>query len=95
MGWRLDIKLWAGTSNELFLCQEFCAIPFMHIPVLPHTCSTLRPEASSGSVQNDQGKVSAVQELLFSVRDTAVQETLDGKADPCEAGIPIPKPGCP
>lgn len=94
-GWRLGIKLWAGTSNELFLCQEFCAIPFVHIPVPPHTSSTPRAEASSGSVWNEEGKVSAVQEFVLSLRDTAVQETPKGRADPREAGIPIPKAGCP
>lgn len=84
----LDIKLWAGTSCELSLCQEFCAGPFMHVPVPPHTSSTLRAETSTGSVHNDKRKVRLCRSLCS-------QQIPKGRADPFQAGIPIPKPDVP
>lgn len=54
---RAGHHLWAGTSWELSLRQEFCAVPFTHVPVPPHSSSTPRAEASSDSAQKHKGKV--------------------------------------
>lgn len=69
---------WAASLGcELSLRQEFCAVPFRHVPVPPHSSSTLRAEASSDSVQNDKGKVRVCRSLC-----SGSQQIPKGRAGP-------------